>query len=112
MPDAFRLASGHVRGSGVMIVRRTMRESSLWQEVTAIPLQAYFLTIGALLTALLLLFNLMLDPSKSESPQPLPTSARARAPRGRQRGPPKSPAALPTSRPPRGPDLNCQRHRR
>jgi hypothetical protein len=70
MPDAFRLASGHVRGSGVMIVRRTMRESSLWQEVTAIPLQAYFLTIGALLTALLVLFNLELDPSKSESPQP------------------------------------------
>ena len=47
-----------------------MRESSLWQEVTSIPLQAYFLTVGALLTALLLLVNLMLDPSKPESPQP------------------------------------------
>ena len=54
----------------VVIVRRTMRESSLWQEVTSIPLQAYFLTVGALLTALLLLVNLMLDPSKPESPQP------------------------------------------
>jgi hypothetical protein len=46
-----------------------MRESSLWQEVTCIPLQAYFLTVGALLMALLLLVN-MLDPSKPESPQP------------------------------------------
>ena len=53
-----------------MIVRRSMRESSLWREVRSIPLQAYFLTVGALLTALLLLFNLMLDPSKPESPQP------------------------------------------
>jgi len=59
-----------VQGSGVVIVRRTTRESSLWQEVTSIPLQAYFLTVGALLTALLLLVNLMLDPSKPESPQP------------------------------------------
>jgi hypothetical protein len=47
-----------------------MRESSLWQEVRSIPLQAYFLTVGALLTALWLL-NLMLDPSRPESrPQP------------------------------------------
>jgi hypothetical protein len=69
-PDAFRLPSGHVRGSGVVIVRRAMRESSLWQEVTSIPLQAYSLTVGALLAALLLLFNLMLDPSKPESLQP------------------------------------------
>jgi hypothetical protein len=104
MPDAFRLASGHVRGSGVMIVRRTMRESSLWQEVTAIPLQAYFLTIGALLTALLVLFTSSSIRASPKAPSPpLPTSARARAPRGRQRGPPKSPAALPTSRPPRRP---------
>jgi hypothetical protein len=47
-----------------------MRESSLRREVTSIPLQAYFLTVGALLTAPLLLFNLMPDPSKPESPQP------------------------------------------
>ena len=53
-----------------MVVRRTMRETSLWQEVTSIPLQAYFVTIGALLTALWLLVNFVLDPSKRESPQP------------------------------------------
>src|SRR5262245_41430381 len=50
-----------------------MRETSLWQEVTSIPLQAYFLTIGALLTALWLLVNFVLDPSKPESPQPAMT---------------------------------------
>jgi len=69
----FRLASRHVRGSGVVVVRRIMRETSLWQEVTSIPLQAYFLTIGALLTALWLLVNFVLDPSKPESPQPAMT---------------------------------------
>ena len=57
-----------MQGSGVVIVRRTTRESSLWQEVTSIPLQAYFLTVGALLTALLLLVKL--DPIKPEGPQP------------------------------------------
>jgi len=50
-----------------------MRETSLWQEVTSIPLQAYFLTIGALLTALWLLVNFVLDPSKPASPQPAMT---------------------------------------
>src|SRR5262245_3191735 len=50
-----------------------MRETSLWQEVTSIPLPAYFLTIGALLTALWLLVNFVLDPSKPASPQPAMT---------------------------------------
>ena len=72
-PDVFRLASRHVRGSGVVVVRRITRETSLWREVTSIPLQAYFVTIGALLTALLLLVNFVLDPSKPESPQPAMT---------------------------------------
>jgi hypothetical protein len=49
---------------------RTMRASSLRQEVKSIPLLAYFLTVGALLTALVLLVNVVLEPSKPERPQP------------------------------------------
>jgi hypothetical protein len=47
-----------------------MRASSLRQEVKSIPLLAYFLTVGALLTALVLLVNVVLEPSKPEKPQP------------------------------------------
>jgi len=47
-----------------------MRASSLRQEVQSIPLLAYFLTVGTLLTALMLLVNVALEPSKPERPQP------------------------------------------
>jgi hypothetical protein len=48
-----------------------MRGRSLWQEQTSLPLLAYFMTVGALLTALLLLVNFMLAPIKPESSQPV-----------------------------------------
>jgi len=48
-----------------------MRGRSVWQEEKSIPLRAYFITVGALLTALLLLVNFMLAPGKLESSQPV-----------------------------------------
>ena len=61
------LVAATIRGAGVVTFSRGMRDSSVWQEVKSIPLPAYFITIGALLTAPLLLVNFVFEPSKPES---------------------------------------------
>lgn len=66
-----------------MTFSRTMRASSLRQEVQSIPLLAYFLTVGTLLTALMLLVNVALEPSKPERPQPAVADIGAASPKPR-----------------------------
>jgi hypothetical protein len=62
------------------------------------PLLAYFVTVGAALTALLLLVNVMLEPSKPERPKPAAAGVATSLPKPRVTTGSAQPSLAPTAR--------------
>jgi hypothetical protein len=62
------------------------------------PLLAYFVTVGTVLTALLLLVNVMLEPSKPETPKPAAAGVATSLPKPRMTTGSAQPSLAPTAR--------------